>query len=60
MLAGAILQSSMNAYKSETREVIQRFLDRKISFPDCIAALNAALADLTPRLTSEQIAPFAI
>ena len=47
----------MEVYKSETREVIKRFLDHRLSFPDCIAALDAALADLTPRLTGEQIAP---
>jgi CRP/FNR family transcriptional regulator, cyclic AMP receptor protein len=47
----------MDVYKSETREAIKRFLERRISFLDCIAALNAALADLTPRLTAEQMAP---
>ena len=47
----------MEVYKSETREVIKRFLDHRLSFPDCIAALDAAVADLTTRLTGEQIAP---
>jgi CRP/FNR family cyclic AMP-dependent transcriptional regulator len=47
----------MEVYKSETREVIKRFLDHRLSFPDCIAALDAAVADLTTRLTAEQIAP---
>ncbi len=47
----------MEVYKSETREVIKRFLGHRLSFPECIAALDAALADLTTRLTSEQIVP---
>jgi CRP/FNR family transcriptional regulator, cyclic AMP receptor protein len=46
----------MEVYKSETREVIKRFLRRKLSFDDCMAALDAALADLTSRATGEQIA----
>ncbi|MGD1095770.1 MAG: hypothetical protein ABSB35_27725 [Bryobacteraceae bacterium] len=47
----------MEVYKRETEEVIRRFLDHRLSFPGCIAALDAALADLIPRLTAEQIAP---
>jgi hypothetical protein len=47
----------MEVYKSETREVIKRFLNRKLSFPRCVAALDAAFADLTTRLTAEQFAP---
>jgi len=37
--------------------VIKRFRAHGLSFHDCVAALDAALADLTPRLTGEQIAP---
>ena len=47
----------MEVYKSETREVIRRFLTHRLSFDECMAALDDALADLTPRLTGEQIAP---
>jgi CRP/FNR family cyclic AMP-dependent transcriptional regulator len=47
----------MEVYKRKTRKVIKRFLVHRLSFNDCVAALDAALADLTPRLTSEQIAP---
>lgn len=47
----------MEVYKSETREIIKRFRARRISFPDCIAALDAALAGLVPRLTESQMAP---
>jgi CRP-like cAMP-binding protein len=46
----------MEVYKNETREVIKRFLRRRLSFHDCLAALDTALADLTSRATSEQIA----
>ena len=45
----------MEVYKSETREVIMRFFDHKLSFPECIAALDAALADLVPRLQDGQL-----
>jgi CRP/FNR family cyclic AMP-dependent transcriptional regulator len=47
----------MEVYKRETREVIRRFLAHRLSFPDCIAALDAALADLTSRLAPEQLPP---
>jgi hypothetical protein len=46
----------MEVYKSKTREVIRRFLKQRISFPDCIAALDAALAELIPRLRPEELA----
>jgi hypothetical protein len=42
-------------YERETKEIIARFLARKLRFPHCIAALDAALADLVPTLTGEQI-----
>jgi CRP/FNR family cyclic AMP-dependent transcriptional regulator len=48
--------NNMEVYKSETHEVIKRFLSRRLSFDDCMAALDAALADLTSRATGEQIA----
>jgi CRP/FNR family cyclic AMP-dependent transcriptional regulator len=47
----------MEVYRRETRRVIKRFLNRRISFADCVAALDAALADLTPRLSGQPIAP---
>jgi len=47
----------MEAYREQTREAIGRVLDGKLSFPDCIAALDAALADLIPRLTPKLIVP---
>jgi CRP/FNR family transcriptional regulator, cyclic AMP receptor protein len=45
----------MEAYRRDTRGVIKRFLNCRLSFPDCIAALDAALADFTPRLTGDQL-----
>lgn len=45
----------MEVYKSETKEVLNRFLGRRLSFPDCIAALDAALAGLLPRLRPEEL-----
>jgi len=47
----------MEVYERETHAVIERFLKHELSFPDCIAALDAALAELIPRLTGEQLAP---
>jgi len=47
----------MEVYPSETREVIKRFLAGPLSFPDCISSLNATLAGLVPKLTSEQVEP---
>jgi hypothetical protein len=32
----------VEVYKSETREVVNHFLHHRISFPKCIAALDAA------------------
>jgi len=45
----------MEVYKSETREVLSRFLSRRITFQGCIAALDAALAGLLPRLRSDEL-----
>jgi hypothetical protein len=45
----------LEVYKRETREATRRFLLRQLSFPNCIAALDAALAGLLPRLRPEQL-----
>jgi hypothetical protein len=45
----------MEVYRSETREVLDRFLARRLNFPSCIAALDAALAGLLPRLRPEEL-----
>jgi CRP/FNR family transcriptional regulator, cyclic AMP receptor protein len=48
--------NDMEVYKSETREVIRRFLNHRLSFDECMAALDDAFADLVSRLGGEQIA----
>ncbi len=45
----------MEAYKSETQKVVKLFLAQRISFPDCIAALDAALAKFIPRMRREEL-----
>ena len=45
----------MEAYEIETTEIVKSFLQRKIDFPECIEALNAALARLVPNMTGGQI-----
>jgi hypothetical protein len=45
----------VDVYKQETGEVIRRFLAHRLSFPDCIAALDAALAGLLPELKPERL-----
>jgi hypothetical protein len=45
----------MEAYERETQAAVKRFLAHRTSFPDCIAAFDAALARLIPRLSGEQI-----
>lgn len=45
----------MKAYELETQRIVRRFIDREISFPDCIAALDAALANLIPEMPAEAL-----
>jgi hypothetical protein len=45
----------MEVYKRETQEIIRKFLARKLSFPECIAALDAALASLVPTMRHEDL-----
>ena len=47
--------SDMDAYKRATKRALNSFLRRKISFPDCIHALDAALAKAIPRLKPEEL-----
>jgi hypothetical protein len=46
---------TMEVYERETAEIIKRFLARRLTFPKCIAALDAALAGLIPELTGDRI-----
>ncbi len=45
----------MEVYKRETQEIVNRFLHHRLKFPDCIAALDAALTGLVPKLKPEQL-----
>jgi hypothetical protein len=47
--------SAMEAYKKRTHEVVDRFLRRELSFPECIAALDAALMKLLRKLDTEEL-----
>ena len=47
--------SAVEVYKSETKVVIRRFLVHNLSFQNTIAALDAALAGVLPRLQPEQL-----
>jgi hypothetical protein len=47
------ISNVLAAYKRETGEAIALFLGDKLSFPDCMAALEAALAHLIPRVRRE-------
>jgi hypothetical protein len=45
----------VECYERDTTEVVNRFLRNALSFPDCMAALDSALAAFMPRLNDEQI-----
>src|SRR5271170_6808267 len=45
----------MEVYKRETEEIIRRFKNGRLGFPDCMAALDAALAGVIPGLTAAEI-----
>jgi len=45
----------LDDYRNRTRKIIDLFLVHKLSFADCIAALDAALADLIPSLTGTEL-----
>jgi hypothetical protein len=50
-----ILSNVVELYKRQTQEIIGRLLEHQLSFPDCIATLDDALAELMLRLKGEQI-----
>src|ERR1700722_8846176 len=53
---GGYTSRAMETYKCETQAVIHRFLHRELSFPECVAALDAALADFMPIMSGGHIA----
>jgi hypothetical protein len=46
----------VDTYRLQTRSVLDRFLEHRLSFPECIAALDAALADFMSRFNPDQLA----
>ena len=42
--------NGVETYGRETQRAVKSFLGRHLSFPNCISALDAALAALIPRL----------
>jgi len=45
----------VTVYRRETAEIIDRFLCHRLTFSDCIAALDAALTGLIPSLEPEHL-----
>lgn len=45
----ALYSNHMEVYRAKTREILNRFLGRRLGFDNCIAALDAALAGLIRR-----------
>jgi len=45
----------VEVYKRETRDIVNRFIIHELSFPNCIAALDAALASFLPRLKPKEL-----
>ena len=46
----------MEVYKAESQEILRRFVARRITHQECVAALDAALAGVFPRLTVADLA----
>ena len=46
----------MEIYRRESRKVIDRFVDHRLTFFECRAALDAVLVDLTRRAPQNQLA----
>ena len=45
----------MEIYRKQTQKIIKSFLDREIAFPECIAALDHALAGRIQTLLPEEL-----
>jgi hypothetical protein len=45
----------MEVYRKQTRKIVESFLGRKIAFPECISALNHALAARIQTLLPEEL-----
>ena len=45
----------MEVYERKTQEIIEHFLCHRLDLAECIAALEATLADLKATLTGDQL-----
>ena len=45
---------NLESYKRQTRRTIIRFLDGRLSFPDCIVELEEALSQFLPNATAAE------
>jgi len=45
----------MEEYQRETTRIIGNFFGDRLSFPECVASLDAALGALIPRLHNDQL-----
>ena len=55
LCANRSILPGVEVYEFETTQIVKRFLQHRLEFPECITALDAALARFTPRITNEQI-----
>ena len=45
----------MEVYRKQTQKTLKRFLEREIAFPECIAALDHALARRIQTVRAEEL-----
>jgi hypothetical protein len=45
----------MEIYRKQTQKTLKRFLDREITFPECVSGLDHALAKLIQRGRAENL-----
>jgi hypothetical protein len=45
----------MEVYRKQTQKILKRFLNREIAFPECVAALDHALAMYLPKTPAEEL-----
>jgi hypothetical protein len=53
-LPKAYPQTAVEVYKKKTQDIVRRFLLKQLTFPECVSALDGALAALIPTLQPEQ------
>ena len=48
-------EDNVDVYRRETQEIINLFLSHRLTFPECIASLDQALAHVMLRANQKQI-----